>query len=138
MLRDLDTIQRLPPSIYKLLYDVAVYSSDDAGSIRAASLFLELMAIHSKEGNIELSLPMSDDYLSVWSRFGYSSDKGIDLSTFVMSHPSVREDINPDGSIRAELIAKFPLTNFRHYLQILLFTLSLEDCSLYLASSFFL
>ena len=32
---------------------------------------------------------------------GYSSDKGIDLSTFVMSHPSVREDINPDGSIRA-------------------------------------
>ena len=70
VLRDLDAIQRLPPSIYKLLYDVAVYSSDDAGSIRAASLFLELMAILSKEGNIELSLPMSDDYLSVWSRFG--------------------------------------------------------------------
>ena len=63
-----DAIQRLPQSLYTMLFHVAVYSRDSTASARACTLFLELCASHANDGDVTMFFPLSSNYLLVWER----------------------------------------------------------------------
>ena len=55
---------------------------------------------------------------------GYAAEGAIDLNLLLQAHPELRNQILPDGSIRSSLYSSFPLIQFRNYLQVLLFCLT--------------
>lgn len=55
---------------------------------------------------------------------GYAAEEALELSLLLQTHPELRNQILPDGSIRSSLYSSFPLIQFRNYLQVLLFCLT--------------
>ena len=71
LLRELDAIHTLPPSLFSFLFTIAIYSPDEISSIRANDLFLALLTSHSQYPlSFIMCLPPSEELCSVWSHFG--------------------------------------------------------------------
>ena len=68
VLQQIDAFQRLPQSLYTMLFHVAVYSRDSTSSARACTLFLELCASRANDGDSALFFPLSSNYLLFWER----------------------------------------------------------------------
>ena len=68
VLQRIDAIQRLPQSLYTMLFHVAVYSRDSTSSARACTLFFELCASYANDGDVTMFFPLSSNYLLVWER----------------------------------------------------------------------
>ena len=117
VLQRIDAIQRLPQSLYTMLFHVAVYSRDSTASARACTLFFELCASHANDGDVTMFFPLSSNYLLVWERLcmwmfafvsvDYASMKGIDFPQFFSTHLQTKEYVDSDGSILPGLFPRW-------------------------------
>lgn len=126
-----------------MLFHIAIFSTDELSCIQAQSLLLELFQRHSGfKLDLVRCIPSQEEFLSVWDQLSMCererwcidySEIAIDLNGLLHSHTELRTEIYWEGSLKScelwlrewdiALVEAFPLLQFSHYLQLLVFVL---------------
>ena len=71
LVMEIDSVHRLPPSMYALLYAVATSSRDELSSIRANEVLLGLMTRHASSlAEFKQCIPSATELCDLWNYYG--------------------------------------------------------------------